>query len=156
MKPGFALAFLLAACTPPAMHAKITMTISVRVTANAEPGTVTVNGQNKGAAPVEFDALALPFDPALKPAAWPPKGAQVFSPTVAQHGKEESSLALAILGDVLYVRTLVHGTETLGAVRLKVTGADGTSFDFDNAEKEVNSNLGRAEHAVRIRYKRRK
>ena len=156
MKLRFAVAFLLAVCTPPQLHAKVTMTLSVRVTGNVEPGTVTVNGQNKGAAPVEFDVLTLPLDPALRPAAWPPKGAQIFSPTVAQHGKEESILALALLGDILYVRTVVHGTETLGAVRLKVTGADGVSFDFDTAEKELNSGLGRAEHVVRIWYKRRK
>ncbi|KAF0243455.1 MAG: hypothetical protein FD180_3345 [Planctomycetota bacterium] len=156
-RPALALTLFLAACTPPAPpQAKIRMTISVRVAENAEAATVAVNGQPRGAAPVDLDALTLAFDPALKPKTWPPPGAQVFSPTVAQHGKQESILALALNGDIVYVRTLVHGVETTGALRLTAAGADKASLEFDGAEKQLDSGLGRAEHTVRLFYKRRK
>ncbi len=151
------LPVLLAACAPPApAKAKVTMSIKVGVSENAEPATVKINGEAKGSAPLELDVLTLAFDPAIKPKAWPPPGAQVFSPTVAQHGKVESSLGLALGGDILYVRTLLHGTETIGALRLTVAGSDGASLEFDTAEKVLNSSLGRAEHGVRLWYKRRK
>jgi hypothetical protein len=150
------LALFLAACmpaTPP--QAKVTMAISVRVTEGGE-AAVSVSGQPRGKTPLELDALTLPFDAALKPKSWPPPGAQVFSPTSATHGKQESSLALAIAGDIVYVRTLLHGTETLGAVRLTVAAANGASLEFDSAEKQLNSSIGRAEHTVRLFYKARK
>lgn len=156
-RAAFLLPLLLAACTPPAPpKAKIAMSITVGVSGQAESGPVKVNGQAKGNTPVELDALALPFDPALKPKSWPPPGAQAFSPTVAQHGKEESILHVALLGDIVYVRTLVHGVETTGALRITVAGADGASFEFDSAEKSLASGLGRAEHGVRLWYKRRR
>lgn len=156
-RAAFLLPLLLAACTPPAPpKAKITMWITAGVSGQAESGPVKVNGQLKGNTPLELDALALPFDPALKPKSWPPPGAQAFSPTVAQHGKEESVLHVAILGDIVYVRTLVHGVETTGGFRITVTSPDGASLEFDSAEKALSSGLGRAEHGVRLWYKRRR
>ena len=159
MKPRLLLAFplLLAACTPPAPpKAKVTMSITVGVSENRETGKVKINGQPKGDTPLELDVLTLAFDPALKPKSWPPPGATEFPPTVAQHGKEESSLTLAMDGDVLFVRTVLHGTETTGAIRLTVAAADGTSLEFDVAEKSLASGLGHAEHGVRLWYKKRK
>jgi hypothetical protein len=157
LRAALLLPLLLAACTPPAPpKAKVTMSIRVGVSENAEPANVKINGQAKGSAPLDLDVLTLAFDPAIKPKAWPPPGAQVFSPTVAQHGKEESSLALALAGDIVYVRTVLHGVETTGALRVTVAGADGTSLEFDTAEKVLNSGLGRAEHGVRLWFKRRK
>ncbi|MEK7468790.1 MAG: hypothetical protein AAB074_15550 [Planctomycetota bacterium] len=151
------LTLIFAACmpaTPP--QAKVTMAISVRVSENADVAAVSVNGQPRGKTPLELDALTLPFDAAIKPRSWPPPGAQVFSPTSTTHGKQESSFALAIAGDIVYVRTLLHGAETIGAVRLSVAGANGASLEFDSAEKELNSSIGRAEHKVRLYYKARK
>ena len=150
------LALFLAACmpaTPP--QAKVTMAISVRVPGGGEAATVSVNGQPRGKTPLELDALTLPFDAAIQPKSWPPPGAQVFSPTSATHGKQESSLALAIAGDIVYVKMLLQGTETLGAIRLSVADPRGASLEFDSAEKELNSSIGRAEHTVRLLYKAR-
>jgi hypothetical protein len=140
----------------PPLEPKTAMSISIRVSENAEVATVKVNGVERGKTPLDLDVPALPFDPTLLIERWPPPGATVFSPTEAQVGQTKSSLALALGGDILYVRTQVGEKETRGAIRLTVTGADGRSLDFDTAEKSVGSGLGKAEHSVRIWFRRRK
>jgi len=151
------LPLVLAACSPADLpQAKVTMTIGVRVAEGSGIGSVTVNGDPRGPAPVDLDVEGLAFDPALTPKAWPPPGAQSFEPTVSKHGSKESSLTIALSGDIVYVRRIAAGVETMGGIRLKVTAPEGSSLEFDSAEKELTSGLGRAKHTVRLLYKRRR